>query len=92
MACYPASGSTRQKHSQPGWDALNAEFITHKNLTPMLLWQVLKKQDPYECANLASLAIRYALRIDRTRIETICDLLQLVALAPPWWIDLLPIL
>ena len=44
---YPAtSGSTRHKYSQPDWNALNREFITHKNLTLMLLWHEYKGQNP----------------------------------------------
>jgi len=44
---YPASsGSSRYKYSQPDWNALNTEFITHKNLTLMLLWQEYKEQNP----------------------------------------------
>ena len=44
---YPAtSGSTRHKYSQPDWNSLNTEFITHKNLTLMLLWHEYKEQHP----------------------------------------------
>ena len=44
---YPAtSGSARHKYSQPDWNVLNTEIITHKNLTLMLLWQEYKEQNP----------------------------------------------
>jgi len=44
---YPASaGSSRHKPSPPDWNALNKEFITHKNLTLMLLWKEYKEQQP----------------------------------------------
>jgi transposase len=42
----PRNGSPTVSRSQPDWNALRKELITHKNLTLMLLWQEYKECDP----------------------------------------------
>ena len=44
---YPTKpSSSSRKCTQPDWHILNSEFVTHKNLTLMLLWQEYKEGDP----------------------------------------------
>jgi transposase len=64
---YPAiSGAPRHKHSQPDWNALNTEFITHKNLTLMLLWQEYKEQNPsgYQYSQFCELFRKWKKKLD----------------------------
>jgi len=42
----PRNGSPTVSRSQPDWNALRKELITHKNITLMLLWQEYKECDP----------------------------------------------
>ena len=64
---YPAKpSSSPRKFLQPDWHALNSEFITHKNLTLMLLWQEYKEADPsgYQYSQFCELFRKWKKNLD----------------------------
>jgi len=64
---YPTTPSpSRRKCLQPDWHALNSEFVTHKNLTLMLLWQEYKEQEPsgYQYSQFCELFRKWKKKLD----------------------------
>jgi transposase len=64
---YPTNpGSSHRKCVPPDWHALNSEFVTHKNLTLMLLWQEYKEQDPsrYQYSQFCELFRKWKKKLD----------------------------
>ena len=64
---YPTnSGSSHRKCIPPDWHALNSEFVTHKNLTLMLLWQEYKEQNPsgYQYSQFCELFRKWKKKLD----------------------------
>jgi transposase len=64
---YPAcSNSYPRKCTQPDWHSLNSEFVAHKNLTLMLLWQEYKEGDPsgYQYSQFCELFRRWKKKLD----------------------------
>ncbi len=64
---YPTrSSSVSRKEIQPDWPALNSEFVTHKNLTLMLLWQEYKEREPagYQYSQFCDLFRKWKKKLD----------------------------
>ena len=64
---YPTKpSSSPRKFLQPDSHALNSEFITHKNLTLMLLWQEYKEADPsgYQYSQFCELFRKWKKNLD----------------------------
>lgn len=64
---YPTNpGSSHRKCIPPDWHALNSEFVTHKNLTLMLLWQEYKEQNPsgYQYSQFCELFRKWKKKLD----------------------------
>ena len=64
---YPTTPSpSPRKHTQPDWHALNSEFVTHKNLTLMLLWQEYKESNPsgYQYSQFCELFRKWKKKLD----------------------------
>lgn len=58
--------SSLRKFIQPDWHALNSEFVAHKNLTLMLLWQEYKEGDPsgYQYSQFCELFRKWKKKLD----------------------------
>jgi len=64
---YPIKlSSSPRKLTLPDWHALNSEFVTHKNLTLMLLWQEYKEVDPsgYQYSQFCELFRKWKKKLD----------------------------
>ena len=64
---YPSKpSSSPRKCTLPDWHALNSEFVTHKNLTLMLLWQEYKEADPsgYQYSQFCELFRKWKKKLD----------------------------